>query len=220
VATPSSAARGVLPHRTDLLRAIDTANGALVRCATRAVERHRRDLSRIEVRSPLASPERLLQARRVRVDAGSAELEAAVTTRWRGWQQQVAALRVRLERCNPSVRLGARRERLTLVTYKLERAAREALARRIRRCDAVAQRLPAVAAAALADRRTQLELVSAKLEGRDPTRILARGYAIVTVDGVAVRDASTIEPGTRIAAQLARGRLVARVEPAGNDGGK
>ena len=51
------------------------------------------------------------------------------------------------------------------------------------------------------------------LDGKDPVKILQRGYAIVTtVDGHTVTDADTIGTGTQIRARLAHGTLVARVE--------
>ncbi len=45
----------------------------------------------------------------------------------------------------------------------------------------------------------------------DPTRILARGYSIVTVGGRVVADAGSLEIGTEIGVQLARGSVEAEV---------
>jgi exodeoxyribonuclease VII large subunit len=58
----------------------------------------------------------------------------------------------------------------------------------------------------------RLEHAHALLDAEDPTRPLARGYAIVTKDGVAVHDAATLVPGDAVTALLGRGTFGARVE--------
>ena len=58
----------------------------------------------------------------------------------------------------------------------------------------------------------RLELAQAALDAEDPTRPLARGFAIVTKDGVALRDAATLVVGDAVTAQLERGTFGARVE--------
>ncbi len=63
------------------------------------------------------------------------------------------------------------------------------------------------------DRYTRrLELARAALDAEDPTRPLARGFAIVTKDGVALRDVATLVVGDAVTAQLERGTFGARVE--------
>jgi exodeoxyribonuclease VII large subunit len=58
----------------------------------------------------------------------------------------------------------------------------------------------------------RLALAQAALDGEDPTRPLARGYAIVTKNGAAVRDAATLDEGDVVSARLNRGTFDARVE--------
>jgi exodeoxyribonuclease VII large subunit len=96
----------------------------------------------------------------------------------------------------------------------------DAVARLARRSDASVARLVPALDAAIGRRRTKLQLARAVLEARDPTKLLARGYAIVTVDGTALTDAMAVAPGALVTAQLARGRLAARVESVSDDGGK
>jgi exodeoxyribonuclease VII large subunit len=59
-----------------------------------------------------------------------------------------------------------------------------------------------------------LEKASAQLEAGDPRALLARGYALVQVEGESafVRDPAHLEVGTLLAIQLAAGKLGARVE--------
>lgn len=53
----------------------------------------------------------------------------------------------------------------------------------------------------------KLELISEKLKALDPTLLLARGYSITIHNGHAVRDASTLAPGTEIETRLAKGTV-------------
>ncbi len=218
--TPSTAAQTILPRRDDLLRELRERTLALDRCAGRSLERAQRDLQRIEVRSPLRAPQRLLHGRRQAVDAAAGDLRRALDAGLRARAARVGVLAARLEKCNPSIALGRRRERFALAAYRLTASANAALDRERRRLAATRERIDPAAVAGVARGRFALELQVAKLEGRDPTRILQRGYAIVTVGGVAVRDASAVEPGSLITAQLARGSLVARVETTSPHGGK
>ncbi|HLH46371.1 MAG TPA: exodeoxyribonuclease VII large subunit, partial [Acidimicrobiales bacterium] len=59
----------------------------------------------------------------------------------------------------------------------------------------------------------RLEAGRRHLAALAPTRVLARGYAVVTgPDGTVVRDAASLEPGARLDIRVAAGRLGARVE--------
>ena len=53
----------------------------------------------------------------------------------------------------------------------------------------------------------KIELISEKLKALDPTLLLARGYSITMLNGRAVKDASTLPPGTEIETRLAKGTI-------------
>ena len=53
----------------------------------------------------------------------------------------------------------------------------------------------------------KLELISEKLKALDPTLLLARGYSITMHNGHAIKDASTLPPGTEIETRLAKGTI-------------
>lgn len=63
-----------------------------------------------------------------------------------------------------------------------------------------------------------LERAGARLDRVDPLAPLARGYAIVTRDGKAIRDASILHKGDAIEARFEHGRAAAVVESVGQDG--
>ena len=169
---------------------------------------------------PLWTPQRLLAGRRQTIDDAADDLRAAVDERLRARRERLRAASRKLETCNPTVRLSRRRERLALVAYRLTTGGAAAVVHHRRRLSDLAARIEPAVSAATARRRTKLELIGAQLDGRNPTRILQRGYAIVSLDGVPLRDAATVVRGALITARLARGTLDARVESTSGDGGE
>lgn len=92
------------------------------------------------------------------------------------------------------------------------------LAERSRRLERARTRLDGTFVRSIDSARTRLAIASQTLLARDPHLELRRGYAIVTVDGKVVRDASDVSKGTLIEARLERGLLCARVEETRIDG--
>jgi exodeoxyribonuclease VII large subunit len=69
------------------------------------------------------------------------------------------------------------------------------------------------AARALAPHRRRLEVTGAVLDGRDPARLLARGWSITRrTDGRIVRSASDVTPGDTIVTRLADGTVTSTVD--------
>jgi exodeoxyribonuclease VII large subunit len=106
--------------------------------------------------------------------------------------QRLRDLERRLDRQNPSERVAQWRIRFASASARLSSWQSHGLERWSR----------------------QLERKTAALDAEDPSRPLARGYAIVSKDGVVVRDAALVVPGDVISARLTRGMLWARVESA------
>ena len=75
-----------------------------------------------------------------------------------------------------------------------------------------AERLRAAPLLYLERRRVALDRAAARLQALSPRATLGRGYAIVRAADAVVRDAATVEPGTALEIELARGGLGARVE--------
>jgi len=74
------------------------------------------------------------------------------------------------------------------------------------------ERLRAAPLLYLERRRVALDRAAARLQALSPRATLARGYAIVRAADAVVRDAATVDPGTALDIELARGGLGARVE--------
>ncbi|MBV9543848.1 MAG: exodeoxyribonuclease VII large subunit, partial [Chloroflexi bacterium] len=62
------------------------------------------------------------------------------------------------------------------------------------------------------ENRADLNNLSSRLRALSPHDILSRGYAIVSHDGHAVRDAATVEPGEKLMIRLQHGRLTSTVD--------
>ena len=219
-ATPSTAAQTVLPKREDLLRAVAERASAARRAFGNRLTRARSALERIETRSPLADPVRLLGARRQAVDA----LRNAAAI---GAERQIARSRAlllpyerRLIASSPRALLERRRARVAQLRETLERLGEALTAKRRARLAPLIARFGPAFVRVVARDRARLATLRARFDGNDPEALLKRGYAIVTSGGRLVRDAADAPPGTAIEAKLARGTLRARVEREGANGGE
>lgn len=114
----------------------------------------------------------------------------------RGRETTVSRLRHRLDAQNPQRRLSERREHLMRLGLRLQQSG----------------------ASAVSSARQRFEVLRARFDGVNPEAPLARGYAIVTYEGRAVRSAAAVPEGALVEAKVQRGRLQARVEKALPDG--
>ncbi|HTU81051.1 MAG TPA: exodeoxyribonuclease VII large subunit [Candidatus Acidoferrales bacterium] len=118
----------------------------------------------------------------------------------------------RVERQSPRDRLERRRSRLRAAAESLHASMLRAMPRWQRQSDAAAQRLAASRERYFSQHANALALASGRLSSADPQKPLERGYAIVTLDGRALREARQAAAGDRIRALLFRGSISARVE--------
>lgn len=194
-ATPSAAAQ-FLPKRSDLLRQLAVLRRALQR----------------DVERPVA-------VRRQRVDGARRRLVAASRERIGVMRDRLARVERRLAAVAPAARLAQRRARFEELRDRLTRTAPNAMRRRADRLGVQTTQLETAMARLIERGRARLQRIEAALGGNNPEAILQRGYAIVSDQtGRPLLDAAAAPPGSRITAQLARGRLAARVEAEGSDG--
>lgn len=126
-----------------------------------------------------------------RLDELGYQLDAAWRRQSRDLKERLHTLELRLLRQDVSSRLSIVRERLGQLDARLGQAGRQKIAQ-------------------LETLRTTAE---ARLSSLSPLAVLNRGYALVFDDsGALLKDAATVHGGDRIVAQLARGRVVSRVE--------
>ena len=104
-------------------------------------------------------------------------------------RQDLAITSAHLARLSPERRIAAGNQRLALLQARAGSALR----------------------AGLEHARSRFELAARGLNAVSPLATLERGYAIVSVDGHVVTDASEVAAGAEIEARLARGTLKATV---------
>jgi exodeoxyribonuclease VII large subunit len=114
--------------------------------------------------------------------------------------------------------ISRRRDRLAQLSVALDRRSpAQAIAQRRERLLKLDGRISTKALRLVGDARLAVERTMASLDRLDPLAPLARGYAIVTRDGKAVRDAASLRKGDAIEAKFERGRAAAVVESVGGD---
>jgi exodeoxyribonuclease VII large subunit len=196
-ATPSAAAELVSPsaeHVAERLRAFERR---LATSEGRILAGLRQRLGAASRHLALLHPLGRVQRRQQQVDEFARRLAEALGRRLERDRTRWAALDRRLTAASPA--LGVERLRV--------------------RSRAAAERLRRILPSEIASRRSRLAVTVQGLEALSPLATLARGYALVRLlpDRQVLRDARDAAPGAEIEAQLARGRIKARVEGAVED---
>ena len=233
-ATPSAAAREILPERSDLLREIEDRRRAAETVARRVLSTARdRVATFLTHRATTALPAWLEQERQGRRQDRSTAL-AAVQRGIRSKEERLRAVRVRLERTHPALRLAGQAAQLSrlrerLAGFPLLRDWEERLeATRSRVSAEPLRRLLQSERAALADRRTRQRAslerslerrsftagsIGQHLEALDPRVVLRRGYSLaLDSGGHAVVSSKNVRVGDRLRLLLGEGELGAAVE--------
>ena len=128
------------------------------------------------------------------------------------------ALRVELDRAHSSLERSVRRtiarerEGIARTRTAMARGVRRALERDQQRLTLLGDRLRRGPALLVERRRSTLERTGGRLAALSPRATLARGYAIVRGNDGVLRSATGLEPGDRVAVELAEGGFGARVE--------
>ena len=190
--TPSAAAELLVPERGELL--------------ARLSQRHR------QLQALLA---RMNTARAQRADQAFLKLQALrPQLRLERGRGRLAALHHRLGQALDQA-LATRAERSARVLRRLDQQhPRRRLQEQRHRLQLLGQQLATVPKRTLEPRQLQLAGLARALAGVSPLATLARGYSILRDDGGAVvRRAGQVQPGDRLEARLAEGRLQLRVEP-------
>ncbi|ADE16770.1 exodeoxyribonuclease VII, large subunit [Nitrosococcus halophilus Nc 4] len=134
----------------------------------------------------LRHPHTRLQEWAQRVDELEQRLHRAYTTLERERFHRLERLLTHLQRLSPAQRLEVYHSRLVDLDRRLQASQQQHLEQQ----------------------RMRFEMAQRALQAVSPQATLERGYAIVTgPQGVVLRKASQVEPGARIEARLARGRI-------------
>jgi exodeoxyribonuclease VII large subunit len=189
--TPSAAAELVVREKVHLIAQLESFEGRLHRAARQRVARLAERLQDLARRRVLTDPARPL----------------------RDWQRRVDDLATRLSRAVRR-RSAEARERVSRAARALRpEVLRSSLRPTERLLGELRQRLEQSARAEPKRRRHAIESLASRLDSLSPLAVLARGYAICTLEsGRTVRRAGEVGVGTPVWVRLAEGSLGCRVE--------
>jgi exodeoxyribonuclease VII large subunit len=189
--TPSAAAELITAAQHRIEERVQELDARVRRAIRYQVMLARQRFTALSAAQVLSRVRDLIGRRGQRLDDLGRRLESAASRRLRAPAAQLAALSVRLERQNPTLRLVVVRRRLEAANQCLSRLAVSTIASRIARLDHAAARLKALS----------------------PLAVLNRGYALVyAADGRLLRDSAEVQPGEGIRARLAKGSVTAEVK--------
>jgi exodeoxyribonuclease VII large subunit len=133
-------------------------------------------------------------------------------------RSQLQRLQEKLGGLHPRARLLVNRNALANLEGRLAAANPGGRVARARRdLDGLVARRDVVMQRVLQHRRAQLGQLGAQMAALSPLAVLERGYAMVSKDGVMIRDAAQVSPGDTLHVKLAQGEL--DVEVRGDGGG-
>ncbi len=187
--TPSAAAERVVPDRSEWLRNLAIRLSRLTRAQARILAGLDESLRWSARRLQQLHPRARLEQQAQHVDELDTRLQRALRRRLERARQDLAITSAHLARLSPERRIAAGNQRLALLQARAGSALR----------------------AGLEHARSRFELAARGLNAVSPLATLERGYAIVSVDGHVVTDASEVAAGAEIEARLARGTLKATV---------
>ncbi len=187
--TPTAAAELVSPDAAEWATRLSWLLGQISQLQARHLILARQKLVAFEQRLTAQHPGRKLGQQMQRLDDIEQRLRRALPLRVLGLVRHLTGLRSGLRANSPERRLAAAFQRQGLAAQRLQH---------------VGQRL-------LDRRRANLATLARALDALSPLQTLERGYAIATLDGHVLTDASTANVGNTLSLQLRRGRLDAEV---------
>jgi exodeoxyribonuclease VII large subunit len=189
--TPSAAAEMVVRNKDDFRERVRNFEGRLEKCARYRLRELRSRVDGIATHRAFAAVRHGIDARAQRVDESRNRSRFHLDRRLARLRQQTQGLSARLSEQRVDRRLGEARTRLARLLARLEAAERVRVHR---------------------GRRAFGEVAS-KLEALSPLSVLGRGYSLAwSAQGKLLRSSDEAEVGDQVRLELARGRLLCRVE--------
>jgi exodeoxyribonuclease VII large subunit len=189
--TPSAAAEMVVRNKDDFRERVSSLEGRLEKCARYRLRELRSRLDGIATHRAFAAVRHGIDARAQRTDESLRRGRFHLDRRLARLRQQIQGLSARLSERRVDRRLGEARTRLARLLGHLEAAERARVHR---------------------GRRAFGEVAS-KLEALSPLSVLGRGYSLAwSAQGKLLRSSEEAEVGDEVRLELARGRLLCRVE--------
>ncbi len=210
--TPSAAAELVIHSKRELAGRLAQLRDRLRQAMNYKLLRSHNALSRLTQHGAFVRMSDTVARRQQRLDDLLHRMEQAQKHNLNRLRRRHESLDTRLRHQDMRVRLSAMRHQLEVRTSDLRLLSRRLLAEKKTRVEDVTAAVGRAAETILLRRRSRWELLHSSLSGLSPRAILARGYALVfDAAGNLVKEASQLQRGDAIRAQLARGEFAATV---------
>jgi len=231
-ATPSQAAEMIVPDLTARRRLLEERTRGLERAMRGRLTEDRSEMARLM--RAFGDPRLLIAGAQQRIDELVHRLTHLAQRRLANEKENVGVLGAHLRAQHPQVRIARDRARATELEARLsavmrqrvgaeaaqvatlgqrfERVAPHLVRNRADEVGALRQRLDRAAPHLVRDRADALARLAGRLDAMSPLKVLARGYAIVTKEGHAVRDASEVAAGDRVRVRVGEGAFDAEVK--------
>ena len=210
--TPSAAAELVIQSKQELADKLVGLRDRLRQAINYKLLRSNNALSRLVQHAAFVRMPDAVARRQQRVDDLGYRLARAQSRHLKSLKRRHEALDTRLRHQDLRVRLSTMRRQLETRTNELRAQSERLLATSKSHVDQLASALGRATETILLRRRSRWELLHGSLSVLSPKAILARGYALVfDAAGTLVKDASQLQAGDAVRAQLASGEFTAEV---------
>ena len=217
--TPSAAAELAVPVKEELLADIDMLAARMTRSLMGRQELYRAKLMRLTASQTLTAPKKaLIEPRAQAVIQLTERLTRAAQS---GQEKRRMTLRrgaVRLAGMRHMVLTDARRQKTDALQMRMRRALETQLTagaqEQVRRRQALTDltgRMERGMNQQMKDMRARAEMLTRALTELNPSAVLERGYAAVYMDGKAVSDSASLEPGMQVDIRMRDGQAAARI---------
>jgi len=189
--TPSAAAELITEAQHKIAERVATLFHRLERAARFQVLHAQQRLSHVPLSRAESRISTLLRRKAQRLDESTLQLDAALSSKLRQRQQQVADLAAAVLRHDPRQSLARVRVRMMALRTRVDRSMERTLRRAAVRVGGL----------------------DARLNSLSPLAVLDRGYALVLgTDGELIRSVDRLEKGTQVTTRVSDGAFTSRVE--------
>ncbi len=211
--TPSAAAELVIRSKHELAEKLHALRKRLGQAVNYKLLRANNALTRLVQHAVFARMQDSIARRQQRVDDLVFRLAQAQSRLVKNQTRRLDAIEAQLRRHDLRVRTGTMRRQLDSHTAALNTTVARMLQSRRTQLDRLTTAVGRAGEAGLRRRRSRWERLHSSLLALSPKAILERGYALVfDSQGHVVKQASQVNPGDQVRAQLGRGEFSAEVK--------
>jgi exodeoxyribonuclease VII large subunit len=211
--TPSAAAELVVRSKQELGEKLLAVRKRIVQAVNYKLLRSHNALSQLAQHAVFARMRDSIARRQQPIDDLVFRMSQAQLRLLKNLARRLDGYEAQLRHHDPRMRLGTMRRQLDSHTIELGSVVARFLAGRLTQLEQLTVAVTRGSEAVLLRRRSRWERLHSNLQALSPKAILGRGYALVfDANGQLVREASQLQTGDQVRAQLGRGAFTAKVD--------